>query len=442
MGRGSHLAPRRANVQGAGRTVPVHSARREWCRGCRGCRGKIRRRRRVAFGSDVARFGPPRDADAPGIVVYTLFAARDDIVLQESHPVPAGFESLLGVAVPSLFVCRKSALEEGGGVCFSVTMRDFLGMERADAETRAALLDFNYNLAVGNSDAAFAAVKTIKNPDVWENMAHMCIKNKRLDVAETCLGNMGHVRGARAVRDAAEEPELDARVAAVAVHLGLTDEAERLYRGCDRHDLLNRLYQASGRWKDAVALASKRDRIHLKTTHYNHAKHLESVGDLQGAIRAYERAGCASAEVPRLLHSRGLTEELERYVASAADAKLTKWWARFANPSGDLERALDAYRRRRSSLARARVLLAGCVRRRRAIGGGERRSRGGVSPREDVRGEGRCARGCYIFRPRRSVWPRGSPRARDGDGRRTDAPGAPIASGRDGGVRAVFPRSR
>jgi len=26
---------------------------------------------------------------------------------------------------------------------------------------------------------------------VWENMAHMCIKSKRLDVAEMCLGNMG-----------------------------------------------------------------------------------------------------------------------------------------------------------------------------------------------------------------------------------------------------------
>ena len=313
-------------------------------------------------GGDASRSGqisrgldPTRDADAPGLVVYTLFAARDDIVLQESHPMPAGFESLLGVAVPSLYVCRKSAHEEGGGVCFSVTMRDFLGMERADAETRAALLDFNYNLAVGDSDAAFAAVKTIKNPDVWENMAHMCIKNKRLDVAEMCLGNMGHVRGARAVRDAAEEPELDARVAAVAVHLGLTDEAERLYRGCDRHDLLNRLYQASGRWKDAVALASKRDRIHLKTTHYNHAKHLESVGDLQGAIRAYERAGCASAEVPRLLHSRGLTEQLERYVASAADAKLTKWWARFCESVGDLERALDAYQAAGDHLSLVRV---------------------------------------------------------------------------------------
>jgi hypothetical protein len=30
-------------------------------------------------------------------------------------------------------------------------------------------------------------------------MAHMCIKTKRLDVAEICLGNMGHARGAAAV---------------------------------------------------------------------------------------------------------------------------------------------------------------------------------------------------------------------------------------------------
>ena len=27
-------------------------------------------------------------------------------------------------------------------------------------------------------------------------MAHMCVKTKRLDVAEVCLGHMGHARGA------------------------------------------------------------------------------------------------------------------------------------------------------------------------------------------------------------------------------------------------------
>ena len=45
-------------------------------------------------------------------------------------------------------------------------------------------------------DEAYRAVKTIGSASIWENMAHMCVKTKRLDVAEVCLGHMGHARGA------------------------------------------------------------------------------------------------------------------------------------------------------------------------------------------------------------------------------------------------------
>ena len=51
-------------------------------------------------------------------------------------------------------------------------------------------------------------------------MAKMCVKTRRLDVAKVCLGNMGHARGARALREAEKEPELDARVAMLALQLG------------------------------------------------------------------------------------------------------------------------------------------------------------------------------------------------------------------------------
>ena len=51
-------------------------------------------------------------------------------------------------------------------------------------------------------DEAYKAVKTVENPVVWENMAQICVKSKRLDVAEVCFGNMKHSRGARAVREA------------------------------------------------------------------------------------------------------------------------------------------------------------------------------------------------------------------------------------------------
>ena len=49
----------------------------------------------------------------------------------------------------------------------------------------------------------------------------MCVKTKRLDVAMLCLGNMGHARGARALRRAMKEPQLDARVAMLALQLGM-----------------------------------------------------------------------------------------------------------------------------------------------------------------------------------------------------------------------------
>jgi hypothetical protein len=87
----------------------------------------------------------------------------------------------------------------------------------------------------GNMDEAYKAVKLISNPAVWENMAHICVKSKRLDVAEVCFGNMGHSRGARAVRETkATEPELEASVAMVAIQLGLLSDAARLYQVCVR----------------------------------------------------------------------------------------------------------------------------------------------------------------------------------------------------------------
>jgi len=51
-------------------------------------------------------------------------------------------------------------------------------------------------------DEAYRAVKRIQGTAVWENMAHMCVKTKRLDVAKLCLGNMNHARAAHALRTA------------------------------------------------------------------------------------------------------------------------------------------------------------------------------------------------------------------------------------------------
>jgi intraflagellar transport protein 140 len=43
-------------------------------------------------------------------------------------------------------------------------------------------------------------MKHIQKPVIWEKMAAMCVKSKRLDVAEICIGNMRFARGARSIR--------------------------------------------------------------------------------------------------------------------------------------------------------------------------------------------------------------------------------------------------
>lgn len=62
------------------------------------------------------------------------------------------------------------------------------------------------------------------------------------------------------------------------------EDAEKLYKSCQRYDLLNNFYQASGQWQQALETAESCDRIHLRTTYYNYGKYLESMGEKTEAL--------------------------------------------------------------------------------------------------------------------------------------------------------------
>ncbi|XP_037363715.1 intraflagellar transport protein 140 homolog [Talpa occidentalis] len=303
----------------------------------------------------------PTDKRSPGqdpgpvadVLVLSFFVSEEHgLLLHDSFPRPPAFQALLGMEVPHYYFVRKPGevtpedrAEPGWPAGLQVVgrrpLRDFVGLEGCDKPTRDAMLNFSFFVAVGDMDEAFRSIKLIKSEAVWGSMARMCVKTRRLDVARVCLGNMAHARGARALRQAEQEPELEARVAMLAIQLGMLEDAERLYEQCGRYDLLNKLHQASGQWQRAVELAERRDRVHLRTTHYNYARHLEASGERSLALGHYEKSDTHRFEVPRML-SEDLPS-LELYVDKMKDKSLWRWWAQYLESQAEMAAALHYY---------------------------------------------------------------------------------------------------
>jgi len=308
--------------------------------------------------------------DEPAHSVITLFVAGSErVLLQDTIPCidaeNGGAPRMpVAVVVPHVYFARQlgdvhSGFEQGdtgeaGTVISRAVLRDFAGLENVDADTTAALLDFSFHLACGNTDEAYKSVKGVRSTGVWESMSKMCVKTGRLDVVQKCLGQMGHARAAGALR-ACGEPEPEARLAVVAVHLDMIPDAETLLRKCNRYDLLNQLYQACGEWDKALEIAKTKDRVHLKPTHFAYAQHLEAVEDVQGALNHFELSGTYRTESPRLLCSLGMTDDLEAYVEQSDDMQLHRWYAQYLESKANLEGASREYKKAGDWLSLCRV---------------------------------------------------------------------------------------
>ncbi|XP_044159279.1 intraflagellar transport protein 140 homolog isoform X3 [Bufo gargarizans] len=301
------------------------------------------------------------------VLVMSFFSTQEHgLLLQESFPRPISFQSLLGIEVPHYYFTRKQPGEDEDkaespevgtpqipNMVAKKPLRDFIGLEDCEKATRDALLNFSFYLTVGDMDEAFKSIKLIKSETVWENMARMCVKTRRLDVAKVCLGKMGHARGAKALREAEQEPEIEARVAMLAIQLGMMDDAEHLYKTCNRYDLLNKLYQAWGQWQKAIETAENHDRVHLRTTYYHYAKHLEAMGDRSVSLSYYEKSDTHRFEVPRMLLEN--PQNLETYINNKKDKILWKWWAQYLESQSDLDTALKYYELAQDYLSLVRV---------------------------------------------------------------------------------------
>eukprot|EP00697_Spironema_sp_BW2_P001571 gnl/Spiro4/12110_TR6391_c0_g1_i1.p1 gnl/Spiro4/12110_TR6391_c0_g1~~gnl/Spiro4/12110_TR6391_c0_g1_i1.p1 ORF type:complete len:1454 (+),score=330.60 gnl/Spiro4/12110_TR6391_c0_g1_i1:59-4420(+) len=255
---------------------------------------------------------------------------------------PPNAGELIGISTPYVFF---RARESGQSLTIHRSMRHFFGLERVDGATAAALVQFGYLMAVGNVDEAYKTVQRVNkhSATMWQNIARMCIKTKRIDVAKICFSHMQNAAAVRALRQAETLPEIEARCAMIAIQLGLTNEAAELYTACGRFDLLNQLYQAVGQWDMARDVAAKHDRAHIRATAYQYGKHLEGMHKLVEATDAYQVAHVHRTHVPRMLCRANRIADLERYVRDQNDKELWRWWGDYQESLGHHKEAVAAY---------------------------------------------------------------------------------------------------
>ncbi|CAH0395649.1 unnamed protein product [Bemisia tabaci] len=282
-----------------------------------------------------------RNSSTHSVKLINLFVSPDHgIVTQDQVTMSESFISLLAVDSPNYIILQKPSASQKVKI-ENLLMKDFSGCSSCPEETRKAILNFGFYLCINDMDNAFKSIANVKSVAVWTSLARMCVKSQRLDVAKVCLGNMHDARGVLMLRNAEKEPEIEARTAALAIHLGMREEAELLYRKCGRYDLLNQLYRSSDQWEKAIKIAEEKDRIHLRNTYHNYAKYLESKNDLTGAAQMYEKAQTHRTQVPRMLLDDPLA--LERYILQSKDPALIKWWAQYIESTGDMNRAMKYY---------------------------------------------------------------------------------------------------
>ncbi|RZF46866.1 hypothetical protein LSTR_LSTR008247 [Laodelphax striatellus] len=296
----------------------------------------------------------PTDADKHLTVLTSLaYSSSHGILVQDVMPAPEHFVSLLAVDTPYLIVLVKPPNQQRV-TSSKILMKDFEGLENCDSATRAAVHNFSFCLSVGDIDQAFKTIRHVKSVAVWSTLAKLCVKTRRLDVAGVCLGRMGDARGVAALRQAQSYPQLEARLATLAVHLGLIEEAEKLFESCGRWDLLNKMLQGLDEWERALQLAEEKDRIHVRHTCHAYARYLEERGDTEAAADMYRRADTHRSHVTRMLLDQPLA--LESYVIKSKDPALYKWWAQYMESSGDMELAMKYYKDAGDHLSMVRVM--------------------------------------------------------------------------------------
>jgi intraflagellar transport protein 140 len=108
----------------------------------------------------------------------------------ETHKIQRDLKGAFGIEIPNIYFVSSSIDAYTNSSIQENKFQFFQGLERIDDVIKSSLVEFTILMSCGKLDEAYKIVKNIKSENIWENMAHICIKTKRLDVLEVCLSNM------------------------------------------------------------------------------------------------------------------------------------------------------------------------------------------------------------------------------------------------------------
>ncbi|KRZ24282.1 Intraflagellar transport protein -like protein [Trichinella pseudospiralis] len=285
-----------------------------------------------------------------------------DMLLQRIILLSSEFDTLIASRMPYYFFVTKecNALDDdNSALCVDddakkvdellirLTQREFIGLENCDSESKAAILDFSMHLAAENTEEALKAIRSIKTTTVWKNVAKMCIRCRRLDVAMFCLRKIGNARIIRNIRHARQSiTQTEALLGILAIHLGLTNLAIEFFHSSGRYDLLNQLYQDLGNWEEVAQ--SLNMQIYMENICKKQGNYTKQLNN------NFEKASVEAIEIPHLITES--VSQLEAYVQQKQTKYTLDWWAQFLESRGQLDEAMKAYTKANDICSVIRIL--------------------------------------------------------------------------------------
>lgn len=244
--------------------------------------------------------------------------------------------ALMGIEVPYVVFAQED------GKLLNQTITDFIDLEDESPLALAAMLDFSFYNKLGNIDKSFESLQAVTSPRVWAKVAPFCINVKRSDLAELCLSHIASTEGLATFQLAKKEPEVEVALAVAAVQFGLHEQAQQLYKECNRHDLLNQLLQNIGQRDDVLKVAEVDDRANLDLKRHIYDRFFDSSGELDKAVGILGKYAKKSTKFKQLVRERRI-DDLECFVGEQNDKELYAWLGELYQSLGNYAKAYDHY---------------------------------------------------------------------------------------------------